>query len=172
MFSLRSLILSTSVPWKCLWGRNPWVQISQKINLSPVVGEEWKSSSCIGCVWGLVLITKEESFYQSPQFLTPCLTPPAMVTGASQSQTIPDVCWERPDQFVHFSTLFPSASSYNSVSFHSSLQGGTQSCINVFFSLLKSIAFCFLNTKANVRAGTVSPGCFSFPISQCIVTAQ
>ena len=147
MFSLRSLILSTSVPWKYLWGRHPWVQISQKINLSPVVGEEWKSSSCIGCVWGLVLITKEESFYQSPQFLTPCHTPPSLVTGASQSQTIPDVCWGGPDQFVHLSTLFPSASSYNSVSFHSSVQGGTQSCINVFFSLLKNILSVSLTQK-------------------------
>lgn len=52
-----------------------------------------------------------------------------------------------PYQFVHLSTLFPSASSYNSVSFHSSLQGGTQSCINVFFSLLKNILSVSLTQK-------------------------
>lgn len=90
---------------------------------------------------------KRRIFLPVSSFLAPCLTPPSVVAGASQSQTIPDICWEGPDQFVHFSTLFPSASSYNSVYFHSSLQGGTPSCLNVFFSLLKNILFVSLTQK-------------------------
>lgn len=124
------------------------------------LGSNFTAKKLVSCGWGGVEVIqlhrvcvgtgsyyKRRIFLPVPSFLTPCLTPPSMVTGASQSQTIPDVCRGGPDQFVHFSTLFPSASSNNSVSFHSSLQGGTQSCLNVFFSLLKNILFVSLTQK-------------------------
>ena len=75
------------------------------------------------CVWFLLLQKKNLSI--SPLSFNPCLTPPSGVAGASQSQTIPGFWWGGPDQCVHFTTLSPSARSYNSVSFHSPLQDGT-----------------------------------------------
>ena len=124
------------------------------------LGSNFTEKKLVSCGWGGVEVIqlhrvcvgtgsyyKRRIFLPVSSFLAPCLTLPSMVAGASQSQTIPDICWGGPDQFVHFSTLFPSASSYNSVHFHSSLQGGTPSCLNVFFSLLKNILFVSLIQK-------------------------